>query len=163
RGYGPLPWHSVGRAAPLPPLSPSPLRPLAQGPAPLGPSPPPPCGASARGGSALAGAPPRSNRRRPPVLSRQRAAAPPHTHQRRRMGLRMVGDRPVLGRRRALPAPDLRSSPATRGRAGMTEPKSAPASRSSTFTPSMGLLTSVLARPLDPGYEAAARRKAERG
>lgn len=45
----------------------------------------------------------------------------------------------------------------------MTEPKSAPASRSSTFTPSMGLLTSVLARPLDPGYEAAARRKAERG
>jgi len=45
----------------------------------------------------------------------------------------------------------------------MTQPEPAPARKVSAFTPSMSLLTSVLARPLDPGYEAAARRKAEGG
>lgn len=42
----------------------------------------------------------------------------------------------------------------------MTTPESQPPRTGRYSTASMSLLTSVLARPLDPGYEAAARRRA---
>lgn len=43
------------------------------------------------------------------------------------------------------------------------EPERVPGQPGRYFAASMSLLTSVLARPLDPGYEAAARRRAEEG
>jgi uncharacterized protein YlxW (UPF0749 family) len=72
-----------------------------------------------------------------------------------RVGARVVGHRPVLGRRRVLPLPGVRPGEAPRGRDVSTPPTRPPVSTD--------LLTDLFRNPLDPGYEAAARRREEHG
>src|SRR5690606_20080662 len=80
---------------------------------------------------------------------------------RRGLGLRVVGDRALLALRGALPASG--GAAAARQGRGPRISQQEQQDRGSSLSASMSLLTSLLSRPLDPGYEAAARKKALEG